>query len=156
MVNGLDSSEVWGGFRVARRAYPIELYANQVKRDNSTEFGCAHNGYSHLPGRPVHRRIWQMDEEGLTVEDLILGSHLTAESRFHFHPALQISIDGSCKYGVVLLPNGREVEWRVDYGQAYIEQSTWHPRFGISIINTCLVVKLNNGKSKFRIGGRES
>jgi uncharacterized heparinase superfamily protein len=156
IINGLDSSEVWGGFRVARRAYPMEPYANQVKGKDSIEFSCAHNGYSRLPGRPVHRRIWRMDEEGLTVEDLISGKHSNAESRFHFHPALQINIDRSDKCGVVLLPNGQEVEWCVDYGQAYIEQSTWHPRFGISVVNTCLVVKLTNGKSKFRIGRRES
>ena len=156
IVNGLDSSEVWGGFRVARRAYPIEPFVNHGKGVDATEFSCAHNGYSHLPGRPVHRRIWRMDEEGLTVEDFVLGRHSTAESRFHFHPALQINIDRSGKCGVVLLPNGREVRWRVDDGLPYFEQSTWHPRFGVSIINTCLVVKLNNGKSKFRIGWPES
>jgi hypothetical protein len=97
-----------------------------------------------------------MDEEVLTVEDLISVKHSNAESRFHFHPALQINIDGSGKCGTVLLPNGREVKWRVEDGLAYFEQSTWHPRFGASITNTCLVVKLNNGKSKFYIGWRDS
>jgi len=87
---------------------------------------------------------------------LISGKHSSAESRFHFHPALQIKVDGNGKCGVVLLPNGQEVGWRVDYGQADIEQTTWHPRFGVSIVNTCLVIKLTNGKSKFRIGRRES
>ena len=37
-IDGEDSSEVWGGFRVARRARPIDLEINA----NDKFIGCAH------------------------------------------------------------------------------------------------------------------
>ena len=52
-IDGEDSSEVWGGFRVARRARPIDLEINA----NDKFIGCAHDGYSRLPGKPTHRRV---------------------------------------------------------------------------------------------------
>ena len=37
-VNGENSSEVWGGFRVAKRAYPRELKIYDSQIENSVEF----------------------------------------------------------------------------------------------------------------------
>ena len=47
-VNGENSSEVWGGFRVARRAFPIGVKVDEV---NNTVH-CGHNGYARLKGVP--------------------------------------------------------------------------------------------------------
>jgi hypothetical protein len=40
------------------------------------------------------------------------------------------------------------VRWRVERGSAHLEPATWHPRFGVSIPNTCLVVALEDGQAK--------
>ena len=150
VVDGQDSSEVWSGFRVARRAYPIEKYIKQEPGDSPIEIRCAHDGYCRLPGKPVHRRIWHMGDTSLLVEDFIEGSYGTAEVRFHFHPALQIHIHHNHKKGTALLPNGTVVSWHTNNGNAHLEPSTWHPRFGSTIPNTCLVIKLVKGSSKLR------
>ena len=53
-IDGQDSSEVWGGFRAARRAKPFGL---QIREDvNGVHVVCSHDGYARLPGRPIHRR----------------------------------------------------------------------------------------------------
>jgi len=52
-INRRDSSEVWGGFRVARRAKPFGLHIEEA--ENSLKVVCAHDGYRHLPGKPVHK-----------------------------------------------------------------------------------------------------
>ena len=150
VVDGQDSSEVWGGFRVARRAYPMQLSIRHEADRSLTEVSCAHNGYYWLPGKPVHRRRWRMDDDGLSIDDQVEGPCGKEEARFHFHPGLQIQGHHHHKEDTALLPNGTKVSWHVGYGKARLEPSTWHPRFGVVIPNTCLVVKLIDGTSKIR------
>lgn len=151
MLDGEDSSEVWGGFRVARRAYPLGLRIRKVAAATATEVTCAHNGYTRLPGKPLHHRIWRMDDEGLTVTDRIEGSHQSAEARFHFHPAVQLETTQSrAESGTVTLPDGTALTWQLEQGQARLESSSWHPRFGEVLPNICLVVRLVNSASSLR------
>lgn len=148
VVEGQNSSEVWSGFRVARRAYPIEKYITQEPGDSPIEVRCAHNGYCHLSGKPVHRRTWRMDDHHLSIEDFIEGPHGAAEARFHFHPALRIHIHHNHEEGTAWLPNGTIVTWYVNHGETRLEPSTWHPRFGSMVANTCLVLTLTESSSK--------
>ncbi|MGD8913110.1 MAG: alginate lyase family protein [Candidatus Thiodiazotropha sp.] len=152
VVDGQDSSEVWGGFRVARRAYPMELHTKHEADGSLSEVSCAHNGYYWLPGKPVHRRTWLMNEGGLTINDLVEGPGSTAEARFHFHPDLQVRFHDNRQEGMALLPNGTAVTFQVEKGEARLEPSTWHPLFGVTIPNICLVVKLVQSTSKLRYG----
>lgn len=147
IVDGQDSSEVWSGFRVARRAYPAALHIQNISTVAATEVSCAHSGYSRLPGQPVHHRTWYMDEEGLIVTDRVEGLHQVAEARFHFHPAVQVHINSNQVTGIVTLPDGMTVTWQIVHGEARLESSTWHPRFGHSVDNFCLVSKLVEGVS---------
>lgn len=137
VVDGQDSSEVWGGFRVARRARPLDL---KVERsDGQTQVTCAHDGYRRLPGRPIHRRRWQMGEGRLTVADRLEGRPSVAVARYHFHPDLYPDSPAPDR-GVVRLANGRTLGWTVSQGQGRLVDSAYHPRFGISIPNRCLEV----------------
>ncbi|WP_434143872.1 heparinase II/III domain-containing protein [Photobacterium leiognathi] len=65
-VDGEDSSEVWGGFRVARRAYPSTPIINQSKNDIS--ISCSHNGYKRLSGKVTHKRTWSFKERAILIE----------------------------------------------------------------------------------------
>jgi len=69
VLEGRNSSEVYGAFRVARRARPQGLEVQQ-RRDGFV-VRCSHDGYSHLPGSPRHTRVWLLDAECLTVTDII-------------------------------------------------------------------------------------
>jgi len=156
VINGQDSSEVWGGFRVARRAYPVELQAEYNANKKLSRVSCAHNGYSRLAGKPVHHRNWEMSKGELIIEDLVEGRHDLAEARFHFHPDVEVVLSENEKAGTVLLPNGTEMTWRAEQGEARLESSTWHPRFGVSVPNRCLTIKLLDGKSQLRLAWPES
>jgi uncharacterized heparinase superfamily protein len=147
VVNGQDSSEVWGGFRVARRAYPIGLNIQQSADATATEVRCAHNGYFRLTGKPIHHRTWRLDAQGLTVTDRVEGPHQSAEARFHFHPAVHVQTDPSQAEGSATLPDGTVITWQLDHGQARLEPGTWHPRFGHVEPNVCLAVQLVDGRS---------
>ena len=141
VVGDADSSEVWGGFRVARRA---RVLRPEVRTEEGVLVRGAHDGYTRLPGRPVHERCWQMDADGLTVTDTVSSDRFSAEARFHFHPDVLLQAN-SAAGGVAVLPGGREVRWRVTEGEARLERSTWHPRFGESLANQCLVIQLKKG-----------
>ena len=78
-VDGQDSSEVWAGFRVARRARPFDFHlteSNEVIRVN-----CAHDGYRRLPGRVVHLREWVCKAGSLQITDHVEGRCSSAVAR---------------------------------------------------------------------------
>ena len=148
VVDGRNSSQVWGGFRVARRAYPVELQVLQSEHSKATEVHCVHDGYCRLIGKPKHSRKWMMDEESFLIEDYVSETTKDAEARFHFHPDVQVFNDDNRSSGTIKLLDGSSVEWNIIEGRVRLEPSTWHPKFGVSIPNICLVVKLINGLSK--------
>lgn len=148
VINGRDSSEVWGGFRVARRARPVNLAVTGT--DDCVTVECSHNGYQRFHGKPIHTRRWQLESKGLTIEDRITGRFSTAEARFHFHPELLSARvaggkNGDCKFG-----DGHCLHWKVELGEAHIEASTYHPSFGEQIDACCLVVCFEQAMSRIR------
>lgn len=61
VVNGRDSSEVWAGFRVAKRA------KTKVLRDTSNKVVATHNGYSKLG--VTHQRQFEIVGDKFTITD---------------------------------------------------------------------------------------
>jgi uncharacterized heparinase superfamily protein len=145
VVDGRDSSEVWSGFRVARRAHPVGLSLDAGAR----RLRCSHDGYAWLPGRPRHTRVLQLDAGEVVVEDTVDGPHATAEARFHLHPSVRATGDSA---GVALRVDDRpRARLSAEPGRVRLEPSTWHPEFGRSDPATCVVVALDGGKAVTRI-----
>lgn len=94
-IDGLDSSEVWGSFRVGRRAYSRRLNVG----DPAASLVAEHDGYRHLPGGPIHQREWRWSGRRLEIHDLIRtrGSHHIV-AHVHLHPDYNPALcaDGSC------------------------------------------------------------
>ena len=143
-VSNENSSEIWGNFRVARRARPfskeVELTADPLV------VRCSHDGYKRLREKTIHTRKWELQRRNLTVEDTVNVPSSKAQARFYFHPEVELSVDYD--HGVALLPGIGEVNWFVEVGIAWHDVSKWHPEFGKSVQNKCLVVDLVDGKSK--------
>lgn len=144
VIDGQDSSEVWGGFRVARRARILRADVDLASAQQSAR--GSHDGYTRLPDRPIHERLLTLGETGCAVEDRVSDSSSDAVARFHFHPALEVRQDMPGA-GIVSWGDGRRVSWTVDCGTAWIEETHWHPHFGEAIPNVCLCVRLEQGKS---------
>jgi uncharacterized heparinase superfamily protein len=144
VVDGQDSSEVWAGFRVARRARPVGL---AVVRNGGIMVCCAHDGYRRLPGKPEHLRWWSFRENALVVEDRVSGSFGRAEARFHLHPSVKLDEhcqdSGGGSKAVLQLPHGQKIHVSVEGGALRKEAATWHPEFGRRESNLCLVVDFN-------------
>jgi uncharacterized heparinase superfamily protein len=138
-IDGADSSEVWRGFRVARRARPVGFAASEGV--DAVLASCAHDGYCRLPGRPLHRRSWHMTGQGLHVTDAIEGDFREAVARFYLHPAVTASVAG--EGGILTLPDKHIIRWSVTGGAARIVPATWHPEFGQSIASACIELVFN-------------
>lgn len=140
-LNGTNSSDVWAGFRVAKRAYPRNLTVKKL--DENIIVNCSHDGYLYAPGYNTHHRAWNFSKQRLIMRDLITGKHADAESRLHFHPNIQLIMDDKTTIQGVL-PSGKTAIIKIiGASQVSIEPSYWYPSFGIRLENHCLVTKFS-------------
>lgn len=146
-IAGQDSSDVWAGFRVGRRA---RVEGKQVCRaDDGLKAQARHDGYRYLRGRPTHLRQWNLAEQSLRVRDRITPATEQAVARYHLHPAIRVESDGAGG-GVLIRPDGAVLRWRASAATT-IEPSSWHPRFGESIPTHCIAVDLRDGEAWFEL-----
>jgi uncharacterized heparinase superfamily protein len=136
VVDVQNSSEVWGGFRVARRAQVQSL--NIAETAGGIRIEASHDGYRRLSGRNLHRRRWLLSDEYLVIEDEVTGEFDRAEIRFHLHPGIAV-LEADVGKVLLQLPDGKMVELLIEGANLAVEPTTWHPYFGISTPNTCLV-----------------
>ena len=87
-VDGQDQSEVWGVFRVARRARP--LVTELSSRDPAAHFVGELHGFPRIAGGIRHRREVIYDEAGSwTIRDEVYGSgNHVVDSWIHLNPDL--------------------------------------------------------------------
>jgi uncharacterized heparinase superfamily protein len=143
VIDRENSSEVWSGFRVARRAMPRLVSIDE----NSSEIKVTtcHNGYERLPGKNIHQRSWTVLGNSLLIQDELSGPFSKAEAHFHLHPLIKIASRSAGENKLVLwLPDGRNVFLTIEGGTVSLDASSWHPSFGCSEPNICLVVQLRD------------
>jgi len=144
MVDGENSSEVWGGFRVARRARARVL---ECVLDRGVAI-AEHDGYCRFNGAVMHRREVTLEARTLTIVDTVYSYNRTGTSRhvagaWHLHPSIQVSQselsrgDASESARLQLrVPTGtglKEVTMTLSGPSSVsVEPSTWHPEFGRS------------------------
>ena len=146
VLDGENSSEVWAGFRVARRAQP-QLLGLGAEGDVVSIIG-EHDGYRRLPGRNLHRRSWMLGVRELTIEDTIEGHFRSADCYFHLHPDVQVRQIGEfqfqlCQSGHTLLEMGFD-----GAAMAHVADSTWHPEFGVTSASRCIVARLRGRRMR--------
>ncbi|HEX8252894.1 MAG TPA: alginate lyase family protein, partial [Thermoanaerobaculia bacterium] len=82
-----NQSEVWGRFRVARRAKPERVQT--VSNGGVHVMQGEHRGYARLTPAVTHRRTMLWSDGALVVVDELFGDGRTrAKSRLHLHPAV--------------------------------------------------------------------
>ena len=80
-IGNKNSSEVWGGFRIGKRAKV------KVLSDTESEVMAEHNGFKGY----IHQRKFAINDEVFTINDEIIGNN-TAEciSYIHFAPDIEL------------------------------------------------------------------
>ena len=139
VVDGENSSEVWGGFRVARRARIVDYFTEQEQ--NLIYLSACHNGYARLHGKPKHCREWRLEDGCLTICDRVSGKGVHEVSCvLPLHP--DVSVGQIEKNQALLTVADKQVVVDVE-GDGNLEQkvSSYHPEFGLSIDNAQLVYR---------------
>ena len=130
MVDGVEQSEIWGVFRVARRARPIE--ARLTNGMGKVSFVGGHDGYRRLSGSVVHRRSAEYaPNSSLQVSDeLIGGGRHVMENRVHFAPGLHTSGQGR---SLEIHNDSGVLVARLHVGEGpviHVESAEQYPEFG--------------------------
>jgi hypothetical protein len=76
-VNGISSSEIWAGFRVANRAKIVDI---EEKEDF---IKASHDGYKNK--NIIHTRTWKFGDNRIMINDE-LSKECHAVAMLHFHP----------------------------------------------------------------------
>ena len=140
VIDGENSSEVWDGFRVARRAKVSE----RIHSENNGIFkvSACHDGFKRLTGKPIHHREWVFEEQHLIVKDTISGkgSH-NIDVVFPIHP--DVIIKDKKNKNITLDVNGNFIKFTVgDATSIEIVASSYYPEFGVSQDNYQIVCKI--------------
>ncbi|GAB4001665.1 hypothetical protein GCM10028807_58380 [Spirosoma daeguense] len=91
-INGINSSEVWGGFRVGRRARV------KILLETTAKLIAQHDGYQ--PYGIMHERSWTVESNLLRITDQLLdidGQRIDNQlgvARFYAHPSTSFTILG--------------------------------------------------------------
>jgi uncharacterized heparinase superfamily protein len=139
-LDGLDQSEMWGVFRVGRRARPFAVVREE--RGGRAAIEASHDGYRHLAGGPVHRRRMEhLGGDVWRVEDEVLGSgEHRAVSCVRLHPVFSAGTSEAMRFeasaGAVVVRVVAETPARLG-----VEEGSYFPSFGIE--KRCLVVRLD-------------
>lgn len=142
-----DSSQVWAGFRVGRRARPSPVQVQETA--GAIEVSCSHDGYGFLPGRPRHERTWTFEPMSLQVTDTITNAALPALARYIIAPGLSLDNTNPDTWQLTAgaLPLAR-IE--VHCGVARLEAAHYASGFGMVEPTQCLTVALADGRAATR------
>ena len=92
-VNNINSSDVWSGFRVGKRAKPKLLdfsYSN-----NEVYIKASHSGYSKPLKDCTHIRSWLIKKNFLEIKDIVSGSFNNATAIFILYPYLECKLENN-------------------------------------------------------------
>lgn len=133
-IDGQEQHEIWGRFRVGRRARVLR--ADLAQKDNGAQFVGVHEGFSFLMGKPRHRRwVRTIGDALFVVVDAVEGTGVHAgRSYVHLNPEVSPGLPGLSylwgEDGVRLIPlPGTEVG---------IGEGWYCPEFGRKLRKTVL------------------
>ena len=142
-IENQSSSEIWGSFRVGRRAQTTHQQS-KINADGVL-VAAEHNGYYHLKNRVIHRREWQLNMMSLEVEDTVIGigrlEHIVV--RYFLSPKLTPRWVTNGNLNLIDEQQNVILEISTEGGVLGFENTEWYPEFGLSVPNYCLTIKTN-------------
>tara|TARA_B100001248_G_scaffold248940_1_gene221664 strand:- start:7029 stop:8672 length:1644 start_codon:yes stop_codon:yes gene_type:complete len=131
-----DSSQVWGGFRVAKRARIIKRKFYESSHEIVVE--AAHDGYHQQSMGGIHYRKWISTQNSLTVIDEIVCEENNQIAHFFLHPDVLVSVKETSR--ILLCLDKKEISFKVSSGKLEVVSSKWYPKFGVAIKSNCIKV----------------
>lgn len=139
-VCGQSSSEVWSGFRVARRANATLEEATECQ--DYVRLTASHDGYKRLRPKVNHKRSITARAKGLKIEDT-LTEKVSAVFHLHIHPDVKCTRVNS---NVIQLTSkmGNKLTFKADRVVELLP-TTYHPKFGVTIVSQKIAIPFESG-----------
>ena len=147
-VNNMDSSQVWSGFRVAKRADIGNRVVGSVV-NNSVTFSAMHNGFKKQGVNCIHQRAWHVDINSIKLVDTLKGHVNQAIGYLHLHP--DITVTTVTNQMVELATSEYNIKLIVVGSKVSVSETSWHPEFGVSINSKKLCFEFLNSSSAIEI-----
>ncbi|MGR2867819.1 heparinase II/III family protein [Vibrio vulnificus] len=145
-VSGLDSSQVWSGFRVAKRAYA--QLEDAISTPERVILSASHNGYMQQSPKVKHTRRLECSSDSFFIIDN-LSKATQACFHLHLHPNIDVVKVSQVEINLIL---GDESLCCVTSSEPIlIKDSTWHPEFGKTIANKKIEINFANGNLRTEI-----
>lgn len=91
MIDNMEQSQIWGGFRVAKRA------KCKIIEESRTTLRASHNGYRKAG--IIHNRSFDLFEDKIIIEDN-LTKKTNGRAFLHFHPDIAITLHDNYINGI--------------------------------------------------------
>ena len=145
-IESHDSSQVWSGFRVAKRAYS-KLEKAKIE-NNKVILVASHDGFLKQAPKTRHKRQLECGNKNIVIDD-ILSKKVNACFHLHVHPDVVVKRQSNnlVKFSV----RGKFICTLESSLPLDIVDSTWHPEFGKSIQNKKIKIPFSNGTLKTTI-----
>lgn len=136
-IDSKNSSQIWGSFRVAKRAKII--HQENYQNEEEIILSASHDGYVGLKGNPIHSREWKFTSKGLDISDIVSGQDChSLKLIYHLHPKIKVLKEGADT--ICLLSTGEEVNINVnDFSSLDLTESKYYPEFGKETNNYTLI-----------------
>jgi uncharacterized heparinase superfamily protein len=136
-IDGENSSEVWGAFRLGRRAKVTEFLA--YEENNEVRLFASHNGYRKI----LHQRAWNFKESSICIVDEILGrsSEKLTQLVLPIHPDVEIIEQKEKIIECEIKGEKFSIEFQ-SQGNLLIKDSAYFPEFGKSVDNIHIVFEI--------------
>lgn len=145
VIDGEEQSEIWGEFRVGRRAQRIE--ASLHREGDKITFEGAYRGFPALKANITHRRrvALMLEASGkiqtVEVNDIVDGNAARAfhiETLLHLHPALDCIPSGDTVVTIKSRSAEKNIASIENASMPPSTQSWYCPEFGLSMANQVL------------------
>jgi len=149
VINDKNSSEVWSGFRVARRADIGNRVVGKVTPEQAVQFSAAHNGYKKQGVNCTHHRRWNVSLNACEISDFLQGTFESAIGFLYLHPDVDVISHsvGSC----ILQTDAYEVDLKLTGADLTVENSSWHPEFGIVVNSKKIKLQYSQSRVTYQI-----
>ena len=145
-ISGYNSSQVWSGFRVAKRAYAT--LENSISSAQNTLLIASHDGYLKQSPKVKHTRELLCAPDSVIVTD-ILSKSIPACFHLHLHPDVGVIRLSEKELKII---KGDEVLGSISSAEFInVKNCTWHPEFGKSIANKKVEIEFANGHLRTEI-----
>ncbi|MGD9597528.1 MAG: heparinase II/III family protein [Steroidobacteraceae bacterium] len=141
-VDGRNSSDVWGSFRLGRRIVNVSAELREA-RDCSILEG-SFMGFYHAGRWCRHHRTWKLTRQSLEICDEVSGLFRSCEAQFRLTPGWSATLTDR---GCLIHSQDRVIELDTS-STIRIERGKWAPNFGVTVPVDVIWIALREGRGK--------